>query len=307
MKPCLSEGQPEDELVRIEAESTELITMGYLRGELDMPDNVVPLSKAIQRMDEFSREVTDHWSGLDGSRVFYWVYACKDDFYLFSYRDGEICSDHRQDTRPKSPEKVYFRLMNGGMTPPECVCTDAMEYAEWAERKLAERWAYVMENSDAYRRWDDALKKWVNIPPENLFFDIYGDEYGGEYKYSYKNGQTFLRPFWEEGEGTEKKKRVIIKRWLHRPDAPELQDEYEVDAAVVDGFLRKLERGIYMEQLVAKAEGKELNPEQIFFETYDGESGAFLKKYRIVGYEIYEMEEDGAESYGSLPFMKKRQ
>ncbi len=302
MDAFLSKEQPEDELVRIEAESTELITMGYLRGELDMPNNVVRLSEAIKRMDEFSREVTDHWTDLDGERVYYRVYACKDDFHLFDYMKGEVCSDHRKEERPKSPEKVYFRLMDGGVTPPKCVCTDEMEYAEWAERKLAERWTYVMERKDDYQRWDRELKKWVNIPPENLFFDIYGDEYGGEYKYSYKDGQIFLRPFWEEGEGTEKKKRVIIKRWLHRPDAPELQEKYEVDAVVVDSFLRKIRRGIYMEQLVAEAEGKKLYPEQIFFETYDGESGAFLKKYRIVGYKIVE---DRGGSYESLPFMKK--
>lgn len=256
MKPDMSEMQQEDELVRIEAESTELITMGFLHGELDMPNNVVRLSEAIKRMDEFSREVTDHWTDLDGERVYYRVYACKDDFHLFDYMKGEVCSDHRKDERPKSPEKVYFRLMDGGVTPPKCVCTDAMEYAEWAERKLAERWICVMEKKDGYRRWDAELKEWITIPSENLFFDIYGDEYGKEYKYSYKNGQTFLRPFREEREEAEKKQRVIIKRWIQRSDAPELQNEYEVDEAVVDSFLRKLRRMIFFEQMVAKAEGE---------------------------------------------------
>ena len=203
MKAYLSGEQAEDELVRIEAESIELmILVSSWSGGLKMPKDVVPLSEAIKTMDEFSKEVSEHWD-LDGRKVYYRVYACKDDFHLFDYMDGEVCSDHRKDERPGSPEKVYFRLMDGGTTPPQLVCTDAMEYAEWAERKLEERWAYVTERSDPYHRWERP-GNWVDIPPEDLFFDVYGDKEGMDYKYSYKNGQTYLRPFGEEGEERKK-------------------------------------------------------------------------------------------------------
>ena len=194
MEEFLNKEQAEDELVRIEAESLELmILVSSWSGGLEMPKDVVPLSEAIKTMDEFSKEVSEHWD-LDGERVYYRVYACKDEFHLFSYCGGEICSDHRKDERPKNPERVYFRLMNGGTTPPQVVCTDAMEYAEWAERKLAERWTYVMERSDPYRTWDRESKRWVDVHPENLFFDVYGDKEGRDYRYSYKDGKTFIRP-----------------------------------------------------------------------------------------------------------------
>jgi len=192
------------------AECMELLTMG-MHSRFEIDDNAMPLSEAIKRMDEFSQKVTEQWSGIDGSRIWYDVYACKDDFHLFSYCEGEIYSDHRNDERPKKPEKN-------------------------------------------------------------------------------KNGQTDQRPLTEKREEEEKKK-VIIKRWLERPDASELQEEYEVEADEVSvySFFRKQSRMLFFEKLIAEAEGKEFDSELIFFETYDAESGAFLKKYRMYRHEFEEV------------------
>ncbi len=115
-------------------------------------------------------------------------------------------------------------------------------------------------------------------------------------------------------EEWEKEKKVLIKKWHVYQNVPELRGEYEVSESAVEMFLHKLRRGIYMEQLVAEAEGKEVNPEQFFFEAYDTESGVCLKKYRTQGYNIVEDKAEEqvenkkgnkAETYDALPFMKK--
>jgi len=193
METYLTEVAKEDEMVRIRAESFELICMGFQHGNLEMPNYVVPLSKAIERMEEFCREVTEQWK-MDGRMVYFRVYACKDDFHLFSYMDGEISDDHRKEERPQSPEKVSVQLMNGGDNPPKRIGGEKRVYAEWAEREMEAMLAEVIGEIEEYRK----VAGWENLSPENFFFDVYGTGTEWGYRYSYKNGKTYRRPLNEK-------------------------------------------------------------------------------------------------------------
>jgi hypothetical protein len=107
-------------------------------------------------------------------------------------------------------------------------------------------------------------------------------------------------------ERLEQYRKTIVKVWRSYPEGPQLQHEHEVPAFTVDMLLVKIRRMIYMEQKVAEAEGKEFNPDDFFFEVFDKETGAFLKKYRVVGYDVVEEKgENEIKTYDSLAFMKK--
>ena len=198
MKPYLNEADNKDEMVRIHAESYELICMGFMHGNLEMPDNVVPLSKALQRIEEFAKEVTEHWD-LDGRKVHFNVYACKDDFLLFSYMDGKIWEDYREEERPKNPEKVYFVMWDGGGEEPRTVSRAQEAYAEFAIRDM-EKMLESFDIDKTRRAWNNA-----SLQRENIYFDVYKDGplWVHGYLYSYKDGKTFQRPLTEEEKGED--------------------------------------------------------------------------------------------------------
>lgn len=181
----------EDELVKIKATSYELYLLGFPHGNMKMSKSEVMLSEAIKTMDEFCEEVKEKWDELDWESVEFDVYGCRDDFHLFSYRGGEVVEDHRQEERPKSPEKVYFYMMNGEKTPPKRSSMAIKVYAEWAEREMDKYLKFCTE--DIHRYYKKKSKEEVN--PEKVFFDVYGDEEGLDYRYSYKNGKTYVRRF----------------------------------------------------------------------------------------------------------------
>lgn len=106
----MSKEKKEDELVRIEASSYELIIEGFGHGRMKMPKSQVRLSEAIRTMDAFCEDVKEKWDGLDWKHVEFEVYACKDDFHLFSYKGGQIIEDHRKDERPPCPENIWRKI-----------------------------------------------------------------------------------------------------------------------------------------------------------------------------------------------------
>ncbi len=282
----MNEKQFEDELVRIKAASAELICMGFQHGNLEMPNHVVPLSEAKKRMDEFAAEVTERWD-LDGEMVYFNVYACKDGFHLFSYMAGKVSDDHRNDERPKSPDRVHFRLMDGGKTPPvEVRYVDKSVYAEWAEREMDKYLEEFFEMRRELRKFRDELKE---INPEELYFDVYNEKYGDWYLYSYKNGQKFERMLTKEEqekkkEWQERLKKVLLKVMINNQNPPQLYAEYETNAEVAELYIHRYRNDAKDEKM---EEGwKQYFPERMFFETYDAETGAFLKRYWIVGDEL---------------------
>jgi hypothetical protein len=44
--------------------------------------------------------------------------------------------DHRQEERPKCPEKVFFYMMDERETPPRQMSSPIKAYGEWAEREM---------------------------------------------------------------------------------------------------------------------------------------------------------------------------
>lgn len=187
----MSEKQFEDELVRIEAESEEALRKGFKNGKLKVPKQVVLLSKAKKVMDEFVEEMTEY-GGYDGKSIVFDVYACRDDVLLFSYRDGDVFNDHRNDERPKSLDKVRFCLMDGGTTPPGAVKGEEKTvYAEWAEREMDKYLNLFFLKREVLQNLGHAS---IEINPETLYFDVYDAKEGDRYLYSYKNGQKFKRP-----------------------------------------------------------------------------------------------------------------
>lgn len=279
----------EDELVRIRATSYQLFLLGFPHGNMKMPRDKVMLSEVFKTMDAFCEEVKEKWEELDWESVEFDVYGCRDDFHLFSYRGGEVVEDHRQEERPKSPEKVFFYMMDERENPPRKMSVPIKAYGEWAEREMDKYLKFCTE--DIHRYYKKKSENEVN--PELVFFDVYGDEEGLDYRYSYKNGKTYVRRFSMEEEKKRKERleqnrKTIVKEFRAYPEGPELQHEYEVPAFTVDMLLVKLRRAIFMEQKVAEAEGKAFNPDDFFFEVCDKETGALLKKYRVAGYDIAE-------------------
>lgn len=303
----MREKEFEDELVRIRATSYQLFLLGFPHGNMKMPKDEVMLSEAMKTMDAFCEEVKEKWDELDWESVEFDVYGCRDDFHLFSYRGGEVVEDHRQEERPKNPEKVFCYMMDERETPPRKMSSPIKAYAEWAEREMDKYLKFCTEDIHRYCK----KKSEDEVNPELVFFDVYGDEEGLDYRYSYKNGKTYVRRFSmaeekKRKELLEQNRKTIVKVWRAYPEGSELQHEYEVPACTMDMLLVKNRRMIYMEQKVAEAEGKALNPDDFFFEVFDKETGAFLKKYRIVGYDIVEEKgENEIKTYDSLAFMKK--
>lgn len=284
MEAFLNKEQPEDELVRIRAESLDLICLGFQHGNLEMPDHVVALSKAIERMDAFCKEVTEGWyKEMQGEHVLFHVYACKDGFHLFDYMNGEISEDHRKDERPKSPDRVHFRLMDGGKIPPVVVRdVDKSVYAEWAEREMDK---YLEDFVEEHQRIKQRGWESEEINRENLYFDVYNGKYGDWYLYSYQNGQKFERTLTKEEqekkkEWQERLRKVVLKVMIHNQNPPQLYAVYETNVETAKMYMHLYRNDAKDEK--KEEDWKQYFPERIFFETYDAETGAFLKRYRIV-------------------------
>ena len=112
MEAFLNKEQPEDELVKINAYDWERILWGMGDPSIYMSDNVVPLSKSVERIETYLRELRDRGASTD--RVYFVVRACKDDFLLFRYdADRGIREDCRRAERPKNPKKAYFEMFLG--------------------------------------------------------------------------------------------------------------------------------------------------------------------------------------------------
>lgn len=285
----MSKEKMKDELVRIEASSYELIIEGFRHGKMKMPKSKVMLSEAVKTMDEFCEEVKKKWDGMDWRHVEFEVYAKKDDYHLFSYKGGKITEDHRQEERPPCPEnteRVYFRLMDGGKTPPRLAGSDVKAYAVWAERDMDAYYKEFIEYIDAYRQWEG----WENLCSEKLFFDVFSDFEGTKYRYSYKDGQTYRRTFTKEEEKLQKSLREVeMDVWSYEQDPPELCAQYYADGMMVDVCIaqrRERERRKLKEALAA---GKTYTPKRLIFSVYKEGSGWTLKKrYNLVGDEIAE-------------------
>lgn len=283
----MSKENKEDELVRIEASSYELILEGFRHGRMKMPKSRVMLSEAIGTMDAFCEEVKEKWDGLNWKHVEFEVYACKDDFHLFSYKGGKITEDHRKDERPSCPdntEKVYFRLMDGGKSLPQLAGSDVQAYAVWAERDMDAYLADFVSHIDAYRQWEG----WENLCSENLFFDVYGDFEGTKYRYSYKDGRTYRRTFTKEEKKRQKSFRNLeLDVWDYSQDPPELGRQYYADGMQVDVCIaqhRERERRKHRE---AVADGKSYTPKCLFFKVYKEERFWEAERiYNLVGDEV---------------------
>ena len=294
----MGEKKFEDELVRIEAGSYELILEGARHGRMKMPKDEVMLSEAIKTMDEFCEEVKKKWDGMDWRHVEFEVYAKKDDYHLFSYKGGKITEDHRQEERPPCPEnteKVYFRLMNGGKPIPQLVGTNKRAYAEWAKGDMDGYLSDFTEYIEAYRQWEG----WENLCAENLFFDVYGDSEGRSYRYSYKNGETYRRTFTKEEKKQQKSFRNLeLDVWDYSQDPPELCMQYYADGMIVDvciGQYRERERIKHREAIVA---GKEYQPKRLIFKTSEAGRFGVFKRYNLVGDEIVAKKRNTYESPG---------
>ena len=303
MKQYLNEVDSKDEMVRIHAESYELICMGFMHGNLEMPDNVVPLSKALQRIEEFAKEVTERWE-LDGRMLHFNVRACKDDFLLFSYLDGKIWEDYREEERPKNPEKVYFVMRDGGGEEPRTVSETKEAYAEFAIRDM-EKMFVSFDIEKTRRSWKNP-----NLQRENIYFDVYkyGPRWEYGYLYSYKAGKKFIRPLTKkeqevEREWQERCKKVLLKVMIDGQNSPKQHAEHEVEADMVMLYMIRYAEVAEKKQKEAEQQGKVFDPELIYFETYDAETGAYLKTYKISEGKITEVV---PKSWDSLSFMKKK-
>lgn len=301
----MSKKQDEDELVRIEASSYELILDGFRHGRMNMPKSQVMLGEAIKTMDAFCEEVKEKWDGLNWKHVEFEVYACKDDFHLFSYKGGKITEDHRKDERPPCPdntEKVYFRLMDGGKPLPQLAGSDVKAYAVWAERDMDAYLADFVSHMDAYRQWEG----WENLCSENLFFDVYGDFEGTNYRYSYKGGQTYRRTFTKEEKKKQKSFRGLeMDVWDYNRDKPELCMQYYADGMQVDVCIAQHREWERIKHKEAAEAGKSYTPKHLFFKVHKEESFWKTERiYNLVGDEVAEVR---SATYDSLPFRKKKE
>lgn len=283
------EKMQEDELVRIEASSHELIIEGFRHGRMKMPKSKVMLSEAIKTMDEFCEEVKEKWDGLDWKHVEFEVHACKDDFHLLSYKGGIITEDHRNDERPPCPEnteRVYFRLMDGGKTPPRLAGSDIKAYAVWAKGDMDAYLADFVSYMDAYHQWEG----WENLRPGNLFFDVFGDFEGTDYRYSYKGGQVYHRTFTKkEKELQESLRELEVDVWCYEQNSRELWNQYYADGMMVDVCIAQYREQERRKLKEAVAAGKTYTPKRLIFSAYKEGCGWVLKKrYNLVGDEIGE-------------------
>lgn len=190
--------QQEDELVKIIATDWQRLLDGFAYDLVRMPKEVVPLSEAIETIEEFLAEVEAD-GGSRRSWDFY-VRACKDDFLLFTYNEKGINEDYREEERPKNPKRVYIAMRDGSNEEQEMIGYAKESYLEFAERDMKKMLAeFEEEKQQQYRRYKDVQK-------ENIIFDVYKDKgiYPHGYLYSYKDGKNFLRQLTEEEIESEK-------------------------------------------------------------------------------------------------------
>lgn len=307
MKPYLNEGQSEDELVEIKAYDWQRILDGMGDPSIYMSDNVVPISKAVERIEEYLAAMKDRGAITD--QVYFIVRACKDDFFLFRY-DAEkgIKEDHRSEERPKSPERAYFEMK--AATEEGYIrlsCTEET-YEEFAVRDMEKMLgAFDIEKE---RKW----KRKENIRWEDIYFDVYKKFYivPYDYMYSYKDGKKYIRPLTENEKGTEKVferyKDILLKVLIDDENPPRVLVEQETQAnrAVYHMNCYKDEVKKIIAEKREQGEESEHALEDVFFQLYDKKTGALWKTYRIKDDKI---EEDTSEpkGWGSLAFMKTGQ
>lgn len=102
----MKENHCEDEFVKIYGDFSG--DPRNMKSAPQIPRSIVPLSEAIPLMDLY----LDHYTELDGEsdkeNIYFQVYGCRDDFYLFSYDCRGIYSDHRAAERPKNRKQVWY-------------------------------------------------------------------------------------------------------------------------------------------------------------------------------------------------------
>lgn len=307
MKPYLNEGQQEDELVKIDAYDWERILWGMGDPSIYMSDNVVPISKAVERIEAYLAELKARGATTD--RVYFIVRACKDDFFLFRY-DAEkgIKDDHRGDERPKSPERAYFEMKAATADGYIRLSCTEETYEEFAVRDMEKMLGAF--DIEAKRKW----KGNENIRWEDIYFDVYEKFYivPYNYMYSYKDGKKYIRPLTENEKGTEKVferyKEVRLVVLLDEGNSTRTLVEQETQANRVEYHMNCYMKEV--EKIIAekKEQGEELEyaVEDVFFELYDKKTGALWKTYRIIEDKIVEATSEPA-GWDSLAFMKKGQ
>lgn len=305
MKPYLSEGQSEDELVEIKAYDWQRILDGQGDPGIYMSDNVVPISRAVERIEAYLAAMNDRGAITD--RVYFIVRACKDDFFLFRY-DAEkgIKEDHRGDERPKSPERAYFEMK--AATADGCIrlsCTEET-YEEFAVRDMEKMLgAFDIEKE---RKW----KGKENIRWEDIYFDVYEKFYivPYNYMYSYKDGKKYIRPLTENEKGTEKvferykEIRLVVLLDEGHSTRTLVEQETQVNRAEYNMNRYKEEVEKIIAETKEKGEEPEYVVENVYFELYDKKTGGLWKTYRIIEDEIVEAT-SGPAGWDSLTFMKK--
>lgn len=308
MKEYLNEGQQEDELVKIIATDWELIVAGANTDRVKMPKDVVPLSQAIDTIEEFLAYAEPF--GWNRRSMEFYVHACKDDFLLFTYDKNGIAEDHRKEERPKNPEKVYFIMRDGGGEKPRTVSRAQETYAEFAVRDM-EKMLGTFDIDKTRRQWRDE-----NLQKENIYFDVYKNFYvvAHNYMYSYKDGKKYIRPLTEKEEKTERSfdryMQVRLKMLRGNVNPPRVLMEYEIQENRVEYYMNRFLNEAKEIEEEAKEQGEEQElvfvAEDVFFETYDRKTGALLKRHRIVDGKIVE-DTPTPSGWDSLPFMKKGQ
>lgn len=305
MEPYLSGGQPEDELVKINAYDWERILWGMGDPSIYMSDNVVPLSKSVERIEAYLRELRDR--GASTERVYFVVRACKDDFLLFRYdADRGIREDCRRAERPKNPKKAYFEMK--ATTADGTIrlsCTEDT-YEEFAVRDMEK----MLEAFDIEKERKRKGKE--NLQWEDIYFDVYEKFYivPYNYMYSYKDGKKYVRPLTENEKGTEKVferyKEVRLVVLLDEGNSTRTLVEQETQANRAEYHMNRYKEEV--KKIIAETKEKGEEPEHaeedVFFELYDKKTGALWKTYRIIEDKIVE-DTSVRETWDSLPFMKK--
>jgi len=310
MKPYLcgeSSGRvtAEDELVKIDAYDWERILWGMGDPSIYMSDNVVPLCKAVERIEEYLAAMRDR--GASTEYVYFIVRACKDDFFMFRYEaDKGIEEDHRSEERPKSSEKAYIVMRNAakeGYSRLSCV---QETYAEFAVRDMEKMLAEF--DMEKHRKW----KGNENLRWEDIYFDVYEKYFIVEhgYLYSYKDGKKYIRELTENEKAGEKVfdryKEVRLVTLLATGNSSRVLAEQEIQANRAEYHMNcyKEEVEKIIEEKKEQREEPEHVLEDVFFELYDKKTEALWKTYRIVDGKITEVAST-PEGWDLLSFMKK--
>ncbi len=307
MKQYLSEEQTEDELVKIKAYDWQRILDGQGDPSIYMSNNEVPLSKAVERIEEYLAEMENRGAITD--KVYFIVRACRDDFLMFRYEAEEgIKEDYRGEERPKNPEKVWILMRDASKEGYSQLSCEKETYAEFAVRDMEKMLAEF--DMEKHRKW----KGNENLRWEDIYFDVYEGYFivGYGYLYSYKDGKKYIRPLNENENESEKLferyKKVRLKVLLDTGTSPRVLVEQEIQSYRAEYYMNLYWKEAKRIEEEAKEKGESQEPvpaaENIYFELYDGKTGALWKTYRIVGGKI---EEDTSSPAGwdLLPFMKK--